>query len=231
MKNPVALLGVIALSSVVARPAAGQETVVPVKVTMADKKTRRGLASLPIQIEARLIVAKTAYPLGLGGDTAEQFRKKLDDLTAAKEAISKYPPRPAIDAHFELKNVCKDANLNNISFDVEAPLKITLEGKGAANVSVPGPVTGPAPKNEFVQQGKTVKVPLWWQKENDPNSSKLRSYWTEPGQKAGAFLRSYWTEPGKYQFRARYVTNVMDVNGRANWEVTLESDRVEIVVK
>lgn len=220
------LCGIAVIVSLMARPVVGQETkTAHVKVTIVDKKTRRVLPSLPI--EAKLIVTKTTYQLNLLSDTNEEFRKKISDLEKANAAFAQYPPRPAINGYLELKNASKE----QLSIDVQAPIKVTLDGKGAVSISVPGKITGQSPKNQFVQPGGTITVPIWWDAENDPHSSKLRSFWIDPGQNNGAFLRSYWTDPGTYQLKVRYITNVMDVYGRANWDVNLESEPIVITVK
>src|SRR5262245_10231679 len=54
-----------------------------------------------VPLELRLVAKKTKYPLDLGGKTAKEFKKQLEE---AKKTGNQLPEPPAVDFTLELKN-------------------------------------------------------------------------------------------------------------------------------
>ena len=148
------VVGLLGLSTLKAS-AQDAERKVPVKVSFVDKGTRKGgplngRPSVPVQIEAWLVIMKSSYEVSLGGDEPEQFRKKLADLTKKGAETWKFPPSPALNAKLVLKNVGNET----ISFNAAAPLTFTLEGNGAVNLqtaaaTTPKAMPGKQPPNQL----------------------------------------------------------------------------------
>src|SRR5262249_58078801 len=81
-------------------------------------------------LELRLVAKKTKYPLDLGGKTAKEFKKQLEE---AKKTGNQLPEPPAVDFTLELKNTGD----KDIQIQVEGdanPLMLEVKGPGAVSV-------------------------------------------------------------------------------------------------
>ncbi|HKB40349.1 MAG TPA: sigma-70 family RNA polymerase sigma factor [Gemmataceae bacterium] len=190
----------------------------------AAKQAPRGKsepAGVPLAV--RLIAKQTSYTLDLGGKTAAQYRRLLEDI----EVPTVLPAPPAVDLVFELENT-GDQPIE-VWVDGDPPeLKLKLEGPGAFSI----------PSN---QGFRTVLL--------TPKSLKLEpgKKYQRPVRKLAYGFRglshhAYWLEPGEYTLTASFETAVSpaprdavpptETFGRAGFgKVRLIADPVKLRVK
>jgi hypothetical protein len=147
-------------------------------------KPKSDPAGSPIQ--ATLTTKKKTYKLDLGGKTAEQFKKSIED------AEGNYPAAPKVDLVLELKNTSdKDVE---VWIDGDATkIMLDLKGKGAINTALKGlafTADFRGPKPTTIQAGKSHKFEI-----------KSLTYGSR-----GASHRSYWTQAGDYTLTATFET-------------------------
>jgi hypothetical protein len=170
-------------------------------------------------VEAKLVAKKATYKLDLGGKSADEFKKALDDAATTHE----YPEPPQVDLALELVNTS----------DKEVQVKIggtsnvvTLELKGAGAISVPikGRITNKlviAPKAVTLAPGKSTSVPITTLAYGFKNSTD-QAYWTAAGEYALAASYKTWISPAPKDAKT-------DADGFA--AVTLTSAPVKITVE
>jgi hypothetical protein len=136
-------------------------------------------------LELRLISKKASYPLDLGGQTAEAFRKQLREA----ETSGKVPPPPAVQLVLELRNT-SDKDIQVQLGGDNSVLLLNLKGPGAVSIE---------PRRAFTREfrigrpvtiapGKSTTIPV--------NSL---SYGFRMQAK-----QAYWVEPGEYTLSASY---------------------------
>jgi hypothetical protein len=173
-----------------------------------------------VPLEARLVSKQDTYTLDLGGKTAKEFRKLLDDEKETK----RYPQPPSVDLVLEFKNVGKDDIKFLIGPDGAEP-SLTLKGEGAVTVDLFPNVSGRRsipPKEITLAPGKTYEWPI---------KSLASLSFTHPQH------QSYWTEPGEYTVIATVHSQVSPVpkgakdkgNGFADVKITSAPAKVKVV--
>jgi hypothetical protein len=154
----------------------------------ADDPKARPAEAKDVPIEATLKANTDAYTLDLGGKTADDFRKALEDA----EKTGTYPDAPKVDLVLELKNT-SDKEVKVKVGGTTTVLELGLTGPAATTVMLKRRVTPkiviPA-KEVVLAPGKSVTVPI----------ERLAF-----GAKGDA-SRAYWLEPGKYSLAASYKT-------------------------
>ncbi len=173
-----------------------------------------------VALEARIVSKQDSYTLDLGGKTAKEFRKLLDDEKETK----RYPQPPKVDLVLEFKNVGKEDIKFLIGPDGAEPL-LTLKGEGAVTVDLPPNVSGRRsipPKEITLAPGKTYEWPI---------TSLASLSFTHPQH------QSYWTEPGEYTISATVHSQVSPVpkgakdkgNGFADLKITSAPAKMKVV--
>jgi hypothetical protein len=208
------LLGLVgmALADVgLASPAQGKDA----------KKAKDDPPTVPLEL--RLVAKKTVYPLGLGGQTAEGFRKRID----AGDKTGQYPAPPSVDLVLTLKNT-GDKELQILAFGSDGTaVQIKLDGPGAVRKK-----TG-----QIFYRRKAI--PKWIKlapgKELACRIQKLADY----AETFGSLTvhQSYWTAPGEYILSASFKTAVKpppsgaDVTRPAFPYITLNSNSIKVTVR
>jgi hypothetical protein len=147
-----------------------------------------------VPLEARLVAKKETYTLDLGGKTAKEFRKLLDD----EKNTRRFPDPPKVDLVLEFKNTGKEEIKFLIGSDGAEPM-LELKGEGAVTVDLGPNVSGRRsirPKEITLAASKTYEWPI--------QSLKSLSF-TRPQH------QSYWTEAGEYTMTADVMTQVSPV--------------------
>jgi RNA polymerase sigma factor (sigma-70 family) len=180
-----------------ARP--GYEGFGNVTVTSAPVKLKVEVAKAqgktdPPGLEARLVAKKDSYSLDLGGKTAEQFRKQLEDWQKNKQGA--LPETPKVELELEFRNTSDKELRFMLGGDGPEQVVLELKGPGAMTIMVPAAPVGRAsvPAQEVtLGSGKTFSTPI---------NSLL--YGSNARQRPAA----YWTEPGDYTLVATLDTQV-----------------------
>jgi hypothetical protein len=141
-------------------------------------------------IQAVLKANKTSNQLELGGKTADELRKQLQNADAPPQ----YPPAPEVDLVLELKNTGDKEVQVWIGGDATR-LMLELKGKGAVNTAI----KGLASTLEFRVPDTITLAP--------GKSHRIEIKKMEYGNR-GRSHRSYWLEPGEYELTASYQTAV-----------------------
>jgi hypothetical protein len=162
-----AFLAALALATA---PAAGDE----------PKKDGGKTDPAGVPLEARLISKKDSYTLDLGGKSAKEFRKLLDD----EKNTRRFPEPPKVDLVLEFKNTGKEEIKYRIGPDGAEPM-LELKGEGAATVDLGPNLSGRRsiePKVITLAPGKTYEWPIQNLKSLSSSRPQHQSYWTEPGE-------------------------------------------------
>jgi hypothetical protein len=173
-------------------------------------------------LELRLVANKDAYPLDLGGQTAEEFRKQID----AADKTKNYPAPPSVDLVLILKNT-GDKELQVLAFGSDGTaVQIKLDGPGAVRKKT---------RDLFYRR---LAVPKWIElapgKEVAYPMAKLADY----AETFGSLTvhQSYWTAPGEYSLSATFKTAAKpppagaDVSQPAFPYVTLNSNPIKLKI-
>lgn len=186
----------------------------------ADEKKDVGKSEpAGVPLEARLVAKKDAYTLDLGGKTAKEFRKLLDD----EKNTRRFPESPKVDLVLEFKNTGKEEIKFLIGPDGAEPM-LELKGPGAVTVDLGMNVSGRRsipPKEISLAPGKTYEWPI----KNLTSLSFTR-----------AQHQSYWTEAGEHTLTATVHTQVAPVpkgakdkgNGFGDVKITSAAVKVKV---
>jgi len=170
-------------------------------------------------LELRLVAKKATYTLDLGGQTAEAFRKQLEEA----KKTGRYPAPPAVDFTLELRNT----GTKELQVHVEGDQnKVILNLKGPGAVSAI-PLRGftadfRLPKTIQIAAGKSYSLP----------ALKSLTYGFR-----GQAEQAYWTKAGEYTLTATYTTAISPApkgarEGEGGFgQVTVTSAPVKITVK
>ncbi len=181
-----------------------------------DKKDQPDPKNLPVT--AKLVAKQGAYALDLGGKSAEDFRKAVEEGAKA----GKVPAPVAVDLVLELKNTSdKDVQVW-ISGDPTL-LNLELKGQGAVSVTVRRAFTREfrLPKPVKIEAGKTFEMPI-----------KQLSFGMRNMEK-----QAFWTEAGEHTLAATFRTAVSPApEGSKNvrdgfGEVLLKTEPIKIKVE
>jgi hypothetical protein len=152
-----------------------------------DKGKGKG-APAGAPIELRLTGKKTTYVLDLGGQTAAEFKKQIEEA----DKTGKAPPAPAVDLALEFRNTSdKDVQLWIEGDSTQLTLK--LKGPAAVNnvrKRLAVTLDFRAPKTITVPAGKSYILPI---------KSLANGF-------RNITAASYWLEPGEYALTASYKT-------------------------
>jgi RNA polymerase sigma factor (sigma-70 family) len=199
----LALLGVCAFSGTFTyRALAGRETVgsaavhaAPVRLARAPapkdktKKPAEAGSTEPagVPLAARLIGAKDSYTLDLGGLSAEDFHKQIENFAKAPRLPvggPRHPDTPKVDLKLELTNTGKEelkvrvrGNINNLKLDLKGPGVVNvplLSRRLLANRQPPEILT--------LAPGKTVTLSEIPTLEFLKTAGTTKVYWTARGQ-------------------------------------------------
>ena len=208
----LALLGVCAFSGTFTyRALAGREAVgaaavhaAPVRAARApaprDKTKPADAGSTEpagVPLVARLVGAKDSYTLDLGGLSAEDFRKQIENLGKARPAIGgpAFPPSPKVDLKLELKNTGKEeikvqarGNANKLTLDLKGPgvLYAPIRIQNFIPIRRPPEVLTLAPgETVTLEEVPTLAIP-----------------------KPGTGSQAYWAAPGQYTLTVDYILGV-----------------------
>jgi hypothetical protein len=160
----------------------------PLGTRAADASGKVEPKGAPIQ--AILKANKMTYKLDLGGKTADELRKQLQNA----DDPGQYPSAPEVDLVLELKNTGDKETRIWIGGDA-TQLMLELKGKGAVNTEIKGLAFTREfriPQTLALAAGKSHQIKI----------TKL-TY----GQRDLSH-RSYWLEPGEYELTARYQTAI-----------------------
>jgi hypothetical protein len=156
-----------------------------------DYKGSSDPAHVPLQV--RLIARKTEYTLDLGGKTADELRKLIDESKATPRVGPAMPGTPAVDLLLELRNTSNEEVTLRIGRGRAQPW-ISLQGPGALNIETPNAyiarrvVLG---ENISIAPGKTYSYPI--------------KDLAVPATNVGGH-NAYWTQPGEYELTAHFWT-------------------------
>jgi uncharacterized protein (TIGR03067 family) len=175
-----------------------------------------------VPLELRLVVYKDAYPLDLGGQTAEEFRKQID----AADKTGHFPTPPSVDLVLRLKNT-GDKELQILAFGSDGTaVQIKLDGPGAVR------------KRTMQAFYRRVAIPKWIKlapgKEVSYPIQKLADYAETFGSLT--IHQSYWTATGEYTLSASFKTAVKPAPAGADETrpafpyVTLNSNSIKLKV-
>jgi hypothetical protein len=158
---------------------------------LADDKADRPKADPETTpLELRITGKKTTYTLDTGGQSPEEYRKRID---AAVKAGGRPPAAPAVDLAVEIKNTSDKPVSVWVKGD---PVVLTLElkGEGAVNADplLPFTLEFRMPEAVEIAPGKAHTIPV----------KSLTSGFR------GASRFSYWTAPGNYELVATLRTGV-----------------------
>jgi hypothetical protein len=170
-------------------------------------------------VEAKLVAKKATYKLDLGGKSAEEFKKALDEAATTHE----YPIPPQVDLVLELTNT-SDQEVQVKVGGTANVVTLDLKGKGAVSVPVKGRITNKlviAPKAVTLAPGKSTEIPITTLAYGFKNSTD-QAYWTAAGEYALAAGYKTWVSPGPKDAKT-------DADGFA--AVTLTSAPVKITVE
>ncbi len=157
-------------------------------VSAQDKKDKPKADPKGTPLELSITGKKTKYTLDLGGLTAEEFKKKVDE---AVKAGRKPMAAPTVDLNVEIKNTSDKPVQVWITGD-PVVLTLNLKGKGAINVDPPLAFTEEfrSPKAVEIAAGKTHVIPV----KTLVSGYRSSAHW------------SFWTEPGEYELIATMKT-------------------------
>jgi hypothetical protein len=170
-------------------------------------------------VEAKLVAKKATYKLDLGGKSADEFKKALDDAATTHE----YPEPPQVDLVLELVNT-SDKEVQVKIGGTSNVVTLDLKGTGAVSVPIKGRITNKlviAPKAVALAPGKSVSVPIISLAYGFKNSTD-QAYWTAAGEYMLAASYKTWISPAPKDAKA-------DADGFA--AVTLTSAPVKITVE
>jgi len=160
------------------------------QVVPQDAKDKGKGKSVPaaVPIELRLTGKKTTYTLDLGGQTAAEFKKQIEDA----DKTGKAPPPPVVDLALEFRNTSdKDVQLwiegdaTQLVLDLKGPAAVNSVRKKLA-VTLDFRI----PKTVTVAAGKSVSLPV---------KSLANGF-------RNLTAASYWLEAGDYTLTASYKT-------------------------
>jgi hypothetical protein len=210
------VLSVCAFSSVFTyRALAGREpgrpaAFVPVKAPVSenkdkDKKADRASTDpVGVSLEARLTGDKESYKLDIGGMTADQFKKHLDEIPKGpgRPGGSRYPASPEVGLKLELTNTGKEEVKVQLRGN-DNKLTLDLQGDGAvyAPVVIQNflPVRKP-PEVVTIAPGKTITI------------TEVQSL---AFPKPGVGSQAYFTKAGEYTLTVDYILGVSPVPEKA----------------
>jgi hypothetical protein len=141
-------------------------------------------------IQAVLKANKKTYKLDLGGKTADELRKQLQNAKDPQQ----YPPAPEVDLVLELKNTGDQEMQVWIGGDATR-LMLELKGNSAVNTEIKGLVSTRefrVPQTLRLAPGKSHRIEI-----------KKLAYGLRDSSH-----RSYWLEPAAYELTASYQTAV-----------------------
>jgi hypothetical protein len=171
-----------------------------------------------VPLELRLVAKKATYQLDLGGKTADEFRKQLQEA----EKSGKSPPPPAVDLVLELKNTgTKDVQVKLDGDD--SRIILHLKGKGAVSIE---------PRKAFTQEFRNGRVVTLAPGKSESIKIKSLDYGFR-----GVAQQAYWTEAGEYSLAASYHLPVAPAPkgaedaGEGFGQVTVTSAPVKITVE
>jgi len=133
-----------------------------------------------VPLEARLVAKMDTYTLDLGGKTAKEFRKLLDD----EKITRRFPEPPKVDLALEFKNTGKEEIKFRIGPDGAEPM-LELKGEGSATVDLGPNLSGRRsiePKVITLGPAKTYEWPIENLKSLSFTRPQHQSYWTEAGE-------------------------------------------------
>jgi RNA polymerase sigma factor (sigma-70 family) len=178
--------------------------VVPVKAPVPedkgkDKDKKAEAASTEpagVMLEAKLTGAKESYKLDLGGQSAEEFKKMMDDAAKPpRRPGQRFPPSPTVELKLELTNTGKEEIKVQIRGNEN---KLTGELKG------PGVVYSPIVPQNFMPIRKVPDVVTI----APGKSITITDVQTLAIMKPGTGSQAYWTEPGEYTLTVDYNLGV-----------------------
>jgi hypothetical protein len=126
-------------------------------------------------LEARLVARQATYVLDRGGQSAEDYRKRLE--------AAPYPPPPRVDLVLELHNR-GDHELTFLIGPDGAEPKLTLTGTGAVNVSLGWSAAGRSgvrPRQVTLAPGKVFTWPIKDLASLSLYNEQFQAYWTDAG--------------------------------------------------
>ncbi len=185
-------------------PRVSPAPVVPVKAPVPeekdkDKDKKADVASTEpagVTLEAKLTGAKESYKFDLGGQSAEEFKKMMDDAAKApRRPGTRFPPSPTVDLKLELTNTGKEEVKVRIRGNEN---KLTGELKG------PGVVYAPIVPQNFLPVRKPPEVVTI----APGKSITLTDVQTLAILKPGTGSQAYWTAPGEYTLTVDYNLGV-----------------------
>jgi hypothetical protein len=185
------------------------------------KKEKGSTDPKGVPLELRLVAKKAKYPLDLGGQTGDEFRKQLEEA----KKTGKYPAPPAVDFTLEMRNTGKKDLQIHVQGDMNV-LTLNLKGPGAVSASPPAAVTADfrLPKTITLAAGKSHSFP----------ALKSLTYGFR-----GVGAQAYWTKAGDYTLTATYTTAVSPApkdakdagNGFGSVTVTSAPVKVKVTAK
>jgi hypothetical protein len=143
-----------------------------------------------VPVELRLTAKKTTYTFGLGGQTAAEFKKQIED----SDKTGKAPAPPAVDLALEFRNTSDKEVKIWIEGDA-TQLTLDLKGPGAVNnvrKKLAVTLDFRAPKTITLAPGKSYVLPI---------KSLAHGF-------RNITAASYWVEPGDYTLTASYKTGI-----------------------
>jgi hypothetical protein len=143
----------------------------------------------PPPLELKVTAKETKYTLDLGGQTSEDYRKRVND--AAKNG--RPAPTPAVQITVELKNN-SDKALKVWTSGDPVILTLSLKGKGALDLDPPLAFT------EEFRSPNVTEIPA--------GKSHTITYTTLTSGFRGRAHFAYWSEPGEHQLTATLQTGV-----------------------
>jgi RNA polymerase sigma factor (sigma-70 family) len=161
---------------------------------------------LGVSLEARLVGAKGAYKLDLGGQSAEDFRKQIEmsGQIARRPGLggSRFPASPSVGLKLEATNTGKEEIKVQVGSDTNT-LTLDLKGPGVFFAPLAVRTVQPVrrtPEVVTIAPGQTVtlvEVP------------------TLALPKPGTGSQAYWTEPGDYELTVEYSVGVSPAPAQA----------------
>jgi RNA polymerase sigma factor (sigma-70 family) len=166
----------------------------------SDKKADTGSTEpAGVSLTAKLVGAKESYTLDIGGMSAEEFRKFVNDSAKGpRGGRSPFPASPQVDLKLELTNTGKEEIKVQVRGNAN---KTTLDLKGTGAFYAPIipqnflPVRKP-PEVITIAPGKSIT---------------LTEIPTLAFPKPGTGSQAYWTAPGEYTLVVDYILGVSPV--------------------
>lgn len=158
--------------------------------TAADKPEPGKAIPETTPLELTIKGDTTKYALELGGKTADEFKKLLEEGKAGKVRM---PKPPEVKLTLVVKNT-SDKDIKVWHKGDPVVLDLELKGKGAVSVAPLLAFTADfrLPQAIDLPAGKTLEIPL---------GGLVSGF-------RGASMYHYWTEPGEYELIARWKTGV-----------------------